>query len=309
MLRFLLLVTAGAVTAPLLLLSPTLSAPAASSTGGLASTGGDLAANESPEPCGGLAPLKRSGLPYTCTFSDEFPGTTLDTSKWMVQETRFSGMTSGNGDCFANDPGIISVEDGNLALTVRKEPQPFTCTSPFGNFTTSSTAATVGTRDRFTQAFGRFEIRARFPATTAPGVQSALWLYPQGHPYGAWPASGEIDIAEWFSAKPRRVYPSVHYAGEDPLQSTGYDCRIRTASSRFHTYRVDWKRRAMRFYYDGELCFRHSWTPDAPLTAPQPFDKPFYVVLTQVFGGAWNAVTPDTPESATLLVDWVRVWK
>lgn len=259
--------------------------------------------------CGGEKPAKPGGGRYQCSFEDNFDGSTLNSTKWQVQGTHYSGMTSGNKDCFVDDPDNLSVHGGQVHLTSRVEAQPFICRSPFGDFTTSTTAATIATTNRFAQTYGRFEFRAKMPAGTAQGVQSALWLYPQEHTYGSWPSSGEIDVAEWFSGKADHVYPSVHYAGEDTSKSSGYNCVVPTAGTAFHRYAVEWTPTVMRFYYDGQLCFHHSWTPTAPLVAPQPFDQPFYVVLTQVFGGAWNAVAPETPLSATLDVDWVRVWK
>ena len=259
--------------------------------------------------CGGERPQRPTGGRYECTFEDNFDGSRLDTSKWLVQETAFSGMTSSNRDCYVNDPANVSVGGGLVRLTARVEAAPFTCRSPYGDFTTTTTAATIGSYGRFTQTYGRFEFRARMPSATTQGIHSALWLYPQKHTYGQWPHSGEIDVAEWFSGHASHVYPSVHYKGENVLESTGYDCAVPGASTQFHRYAVEWTPTVMRFFYDGQLCFQHSWTPDWPLSGSQPFDQPFYVVLSQAFGGAWNAVTADTPRSGTMVVDWVRVWR
>jgi beta-glucanase (GH16 family) len=257
----------------------------------------------------GKRPAKADGSLWSCTFDDEFDGTALDTRKWLVQETSYSGMTSGNADCYVNNPQTVSVGDGRLRLTANRKLAPFSCPSPFGAFTTTSTAATVVTKDRFAQAYGRFEFRARFPDTAgAPGPHSAAWLYPQKNTYGAWPKSGEIDVAEWFSARPANVYPSVHYTGEQVPQSTGLNCPMPTSSSKFHTYDLEWSPTVMRFYYDDKLCFEHAWTP-TNVSGSAPFDQPFYLVLTQVWGNLWNAPTQQTPDSATLEVDWVRAWQ
>ena len=258
--------------------------------------------------CGNERPLKQDGGRYTCTFEDDFDGSAVDTRKWVVQDTALSGVIAPSMGCYVNKPNNVRVGGGVLMLTARKESSAFLCRSPYGAYLTDRTSATIGSYGLFNQTYGRFEFRAKMPATTTTGVHSALWLYPQDHTYGAWPNSGEIDVAEWFSADAGRVYPSVHYAGENSLESTGYECRM-PDTSQFHRYAVEWTPTTMRFLYDGNVCFTHSWTPNAPLTAPQPFDRPFYVVLTQVFGGAWNAITAQTPTSATMTVDWVRVWQ
>lgn len=257
----------------------------------------------------GPRPAKAGGGYWSCTFLDEFDGATLDRSKWLVQETSFSAMTSENADCYVDSADTLKVEGGTLQLTANRLLEPFTCHSPLGDFESTSTASTITTRDRFTQTYGRFAFRAKMPDTAGiPGPHSALWLYPQDHTYGKWPHSGEIDVAEWFSAAPENVYPSVHYEGETWPESTGFDCPMPTASTDFHTYAVEWTPTVMRFFYDGDLCYSHSWTPSG-LTAPAPFDHPFYLVLTQYWGGQWNAPDERTPASATLTVDWARAWK
>ena len=264
--------------------------------------------------CGGQRPIKTRARAearatrYTCTFSEEFDGEQLDPDTWMVQQTWFSGASSGNLDCLVDTPQNIAVSGGQLHLTAREEGREFVCRNPGGDFSTSSTGATVATYQRFAQAYGRFSFRARFPRTTAPGVHSALWLYPQEHTYGRWPDSGEIDVAEWFSSGVTTVLPSVHYRGEQFPHSTGWSCRM-AEPWKWHTYTLTWKPARMSFSYDGTTCWRATWKPDAPLSGAQPFDKPFFIALTQVFGFNDNAVTAETPSSVTMDVNWVRVWK
>lgn len=255
----------------------------------------------------GERPAKAGGGYWSCTFSDDFEGTSLDTSKWLVQETSYSGMTSGHKDCYVDGESSVVVGSGELRMTARRNLEPFTCASPYGDFETRSTASGMATRDRFSQVYGRFAFRARFPARE-PGSHSALWLYPERHYYGAWPLSGEIDVAEWFGALPEKVYPSVHYAGEQPPLSSGLDCPVATASTAFHTYVVEWTPTLMRFSYDGRVCFEHAWTP-TNVTGSAPFDRPFNLVLSQAWGSLWNAPTAQTSGASTLVVDWVRAWQ
>lgn len=257
----------------------------------------------------GERPQRADGSYYECTFHDEFDGTALDTSKWLVGETRYSGMTNSHGDCLVDNGETIGVSSGILRVTALRQLDEFVCKSPLGDFVTTSSAGTVSTRGRFNQAYGRFEFRAKMPAE--PGVQgshSALWLFPQDPSYGVWPHSGEIDVAEWFSARPENVYPSVHYYGDVPLERSGGDCAMPTSSSGFHLYALEWTTEVMRFYYDGRLCFSHVWNPEG-LERPAPFDKPFNLIVTQVWGHAWNAPTEETADTSTLEVDWVRAWR
>jgi len=300
MLRLRLLCAVGAATAAVAALAPVTAGPTSAAPVSAAATTAT---------CGGERPMKPGGGRYKCTFEDNFNGSELDRSKWVVQETAVTGISALGKGCYVDDPDNIKVAAGQLFLTARKEDAVFTCKGPFGSYNTERTAATVGTYGLFTQTYGRFEFRAKMPNTAIQGIHSALWLYPQKHTYGGWPNSGEIDVAEWFSGAPKNVYPSVHYAGENVLLSTGYNCPVAGAGTQFHRYAVEWTPTSMRFLYDNRVCFTHRWTPSAPLTPPQPFDQPFYVVLTQVFGGSWNSITPQTPTTATMAVDWVRVWQ
>lgn len=257
--------------------------------------------------CGGAEPPARpGGGVYTCTFDDEFTGTTLDTTKWEPHRTAVSGMTTPNRDCYVALPGNISVSYGALHLSARQVDTPFTCDSPRGDFKTDTTAGSVSTRARFSQAFGRFEFRARLPQATVPGVHSALWLNPSENYYGAWPRSGEVDVAEWFSADSSNVYSVLHYGGQ--RAGVSQKCAMTTPSD-WHTYALEWTPTTMRFIYDGVDCWTTGWKPAWPLKAPAPFDRPFNTVMSQVFGGGWNAPTSLTPTVATMDVDWVRVWK
>jgi beta-glucanase (GH16 family) len=255
----------------------------------------------------GARPQKADGSWWECTFVDEFGGDTIDPTRWVAQETAFSGMTNGSA-CYVKSPSTLSVADGALRLSAVKLAQSFTCASPLGSFTTNRAAAAVTTKGRFSQAYGRFEARLKMADTRVQGAHSAFWLFPDARKYGAWPLSGEIDVAEWYSSLPGQVFPSVHYVDGDRNVHTGQDGFVDDASA-FHTYAVEWTPRRMRFFYDGRLTFEHSWTALAPLLGSQPFDQPFNVVLTQAWGGLWNAPTAETPDRVTMTVDWVRVWK
>lgn len=261
-----------------------------------------------PPSCGTTTYLKSDGSAWKCTFADEFSGTSLDSKRWTPQQTSISGTHVGP-ECLVNSRDNVSVANGVLSLTARKVATPFTCNSPYGNYTTQYTSGGVTTYGKFSQAFGRFEFRAKFPAATVPGLQSALWLYPEKAVYGKWPASGEIDVAEVYSLYPDRQIPYVHYLQADPADTsvTNWYCKLDV--SQFHTYVAEWTLTKIKITNDGTTCLEHTINPAAPLVAPAPFDQPFNVILTQVLGVNTNAFDPaTTPLPATTQVDWVRVW-
>ncbi|MCW3017027.1 MAG: hypothetical protein JWO02_4119 [Solirubrobacterales bacterium] len=262
-------------------------------------------------PSCGATISKSTGGSWQCTFADEFGGSALDAGKWIAQQTATSGYTSGLTACFVDSPNNISVSNGTLNLTARKEAAPFTCTNPYSNFTTQYTSGMVSTYGNFSQAYGRFEVRAKMPAATVAGLQEALWLWPvNATKYGSWPASGEIDIAEVFSSYPDRAIPYIHYnTAMIDTRMTNTSCLLSSLSA-FHTYAVEWTTTQIKIIYDGATCLVNYWNPAWPLMKPQPFDQPFIVALTQALGIGDNAFDPaKTPLPATTQIDYVRVWK
>jgi beta-glucanase (GH16 family) len=259
--------------------------------------------------CGDVVLLKPDGSPWTCSFADDFDGRSLDATKWTPQLSSALGQTM-SGECRVDSPSNLSVSKGSLHLTARRAAEPFFCSTPTGGYWTRYSAAGVSSGHKFSQAYGRVEMRVRFPSTRVAGAQATMWLYPQQLTYGAWPASGEIDLAEWYSVRPDYVMPLLHYLGDsdDPMRANWF-CTVGDVTD-FHTYAMVWTPQAISFVYDGKTCMTNSaWSPDGLLTPPAPFDKPFFLLMNQGVGANGNAVTDDTPLPATTDVDYVRVWR
>ena len=261
--------------------------------------------------CGTSSIPKSTGGYWQCTWSDDFTGTSLNTSKWIPQRTDTSGYTSGKTACFVDSRNNISVANGNLTLTARKESAPFTCKDPWGYFPTQYTSGMVSSWGRFAQAYGRFEVRAKAWSAQVPGLQTSFWLWPwDSARYGAWPTSGEIDIAELFSQHADRAIPFIHYTplAPDPNVTNNY-CMVSNLAA-YHTFAVEWTKTSIKVIYDGKTCLVDEWNPAAPLVKPAPFDQPFLIALTQALGIGTNNFDPaSTPLPASTSIDYVRVWK
>ena len=237
---------------------------------------------------------------WTCTFDDEFNGTSLNYANWMPTLTAWTGYVTGGPDCYVDNPNTISVSGGYLNLSVVKVP-PFTCVP---GYTSQYQAGMVTSSKLFDQTYGAFEVRAKIPAATVPGLQETFWLYPQNLTYGKWPASGEIDFAQFYSQYPNLDIPYVVYpaskAGSDP-NATAYDCTI--DPTQFNTYEVNWTPTSITILYNGNVCL-----VDQPIGGPAPFNEPFFIALTQALGIGSDAPTAATPLPATTQIDWVRAW-
>ena len=242
----------------------------------------------------------RSGSPgigrvrSTTNFSES----SLDTNLWVPQLTATSGYIAGP-DCYVDTPQTISLSGGYLNLSVARVPK-FKCV---GAYSSSYVAGMVSTSGKFTQTYGAFEVNAKLPTATIGGLQETFWLYPQTLTYGAWPDSGEIDFAEFYSDFSTLDIPYIHYSqsSSDPDATTD-KCTI--TPNQFNTYGVDWTPTSLTILYNGQVCL-----VDHPTTGSEPFNEPFFLVLTQALGLTGpNAVTAKTPLPATTSIDWVRAW-
>lgn len=289
-------------------------APTATGTAPLAPEP-DPARDAAAAACGSTA-LKADGSYWQCTFADDFDGTSLDLSKWTVQTTANSGFRNGP-ECYVNDPDNVRVADGVLRLTARLEPSSFPCggSSPEA-FTTDTTGGMVTTYGKFSQAYGRFAFRAKFADTrvdgrAVQGSHSALWMWPQDQSkYGTWPGSGEIDVAEAFSAYPDRLVPYLHYTPvSSGSQVTNTSCLVPGLESQFHDIVLEWVPGMITIQYDDQApCVRTDWL--SMLGGAAPFDQPFVINLTQALGNGGNVYLPgETKVPVTLTVDSVKVWK
>ena len=295
-------------------------------------SGGGSSAGAATPTCGGeVPPVKADGSAWVCTFNDEFSGLSLS-SVWTRQQTANSAFTTGLSPyraCYKNTSSAATVSGGYLKLYVRKQ-TAFTCTDPAGSFKTQYLAGSVSTYGKFTQTYGRFEVRAKLPNTTQKGLQETLWLWPANDTYyaasgpkGCEP-TGEIDFAEMYSLYTDWNIPFLHYcldpnvppnwttnaniytAYPAPNNQPGMTCSF--DHTVFNTFTVIWQPGRITLYVNGQTCVIDNYAAQN-LTSPAPFDQPFFVALTQALGIGDNGPTSSTPFPSLTEVDYVRVWR
>ena len=289
-----------------LALAGALTSPATATPGAAQSAPAGLAQAVNPLACG-LPVRKPDGSMWTCAFVDQFQSSALDARGWTVQRSETSAAMPAQA-CWGHDPRNVSVSGGSLHLTVIKEDEPFTCKSPYGDFETQYSGGSVSTWDTFEQTYGRYEIRAKFPDATVPGIHSAIWLTPRTQTYGKWPLSGEIDIAEFYSKYPDRAIPYIHYDRDSTDWVTNTQCKLNPRD--YNNYVVEWTPEGIMIAYNNRPCLVHRIDPKDPLTGSAPFDKPFALVLTQTLGIGQNPFSAEsTPLPQTMSIDRVRIWK
>jgi beta-glucanase (GH16 family) len=241
---------------------------------------------------------------WTLVWQDEFNGTALDGSKWSVMygdgcELGICGW--GNGELQWYQDRNLVVRDGVLTITAKRE-------AVGGKAFTSARIRTAGKGD---WKYARVEARARLPE--GQGMWPAIWMLPTDNVYGAWAASGEIDIMELLGHEPATVHGTIHYGGEWPNnQSTGraYTLSSGTFAEDFHTFAMEWESGVIRWFVDGHRYQTLTTWTTAGFQFPAPFDQRFHLLVNLAVGGAW----PGAPDSTTvfpqeLVVDWIRVYQ
>jgi beta-glucanase (GH16 family) len=241
---------------------------------------------------------------WKLVWSDEFDGSSIDTSKWNFE---IDGKGGGNGEeeYYTDKPENAHIENGHLLITAIKDG-----TDADGK-KHKFTSARMTTKGKFSWKYGRFEARIKVP--TGRGVWPAFWLMPEDSVYGTWASSGEIDIMEEVGDKPDTLFGTIHYGDKWPGNvHTGdkYVLPSGILADDWHVYAVEWEEGVIRWYIDGNLYETQTkwYTKAAPF--PAPFDQKFFIILNFAVGGAWpGRPSPDTPFPQTMDVDYVRVYQ
>jgi beta-glucanase (GH16 family) len=240
---------------------------------------------------------------WILVWSDEFDGEGLpDPQKWSF-ETDGNAWGWGNGEDQFYTDGLTENarrENGNLIITALKE-------TVGGK---QYTSARIRTRGKGEWRYGRFEARMKLPS--GRGIWPAFWMMPASDTYGNWPASGEIDIMEYFGFIPDTTMATIHTARYNHKINTHKGKRYESDSlhTDFHVYAVEWFPDRLDFYFDDIMIF--TFKKEKGGSGVWPFDQPFYLILNNAVGGDWcrqNGGIGDTPFPQEFLIDHVRVYK
>lgn len=283
---------------------------------------------------------------YCLVYSDDFTGSsTLNKSIW-TKEAELGGFGNGQFEETTVTDENVFIRDGVLVIKPTLQDERLIthnsiinltaqgiCTSTLPSDCVTATNTTNGTivppvksgriNTRHGPAvikYGRVEVTARLPR--GDWLWPAIWLLPVNSTYGAWPSSGEIDIAE--SRGNNWTYQPL--GGNDIMSSALHwgptastDAWWRTFSkrsalhatfeSKFHTFGLEWSERYLFTYLDSRLAqvlyvdfnrplwTRGSFPPALPngtaLTDPwswtgrdnTPFDTAFYLLINLAVGG------------------------
>lgn len=272
---------------------------------------------------------------WTLVWSDEFDGDKIDRAKWGFDVDCWGG---GNDEhqCYTKSPRNAAIENGRLVITARHErvtgpalPQHLRRSSatPEAEATRDFSSARLTTRGKASWRYGRIEVRASLPQ--GQGTWPAIWMLPEKDRYGAWAASGEIDILEAVNlgvpcakcpgGRESTILGTLHFGGKWPKNThKGEEVPFpEVLDGGFHTYAIEWYPDRIVWQVDGRTFSERrasEWFTTGSTSPGAPFDQPFHLILNLAIGGKLaetrgvGGVRLDGYPKR-MEVDWVRVWQ
>jgi beta-glucanase (GH16 family) len=230
---------------------------------------------------------------YTLVWSDEFNGTgSPDTTKW--------GFDIGKGDWgwgnneqqyYTRRPENAYMSGGTLKIIGKEE-------SYLGS---SFTSARLLTKGIFSQTYGKIEVKAKVPK--GAGTWPAFWMLGNDISSVGWPKCGELDILEHIGRTQDTIYGTLHYPEHSGGKAVTSTTVVRTASTAFHTYGVEWSADSIKFYVDDAIYARLANQAD------MPFHHNYHILLNMALGGNFGGPLDPAFKRAVFEVDYVRVYK
>ncbi|AGB40279.1 beta-glucanase/beta-glucan synthetase [Halobacteroides halobius DSM 5150] len=243
---------------------------------------------------------------WELVWSDEFNGDKINKDNWSfeVGNGHKQGIPGwGNGELqYYTDGDNAKIEDGKLVITAKEEKR----SDSYGSYDYTSTR--MVTNDKFNQAYGKIEFRAKLPE--GQGIWPAIWALGEDIDSVGWPKCGEIDIMEYLGHKPSTVHGTVHgpVSGGAGIGS-GYKLpEGKKFSEEFHTFAIEWDKDELEFYVDDTLY--HVVSKDEVGDREWVYDHPYFFILNIAVGGHWPGNPDETTKfPQTMEIDYMRVYE
>lgn len=273
------------------------------------------------------------GNGWAMVWSDEFDGETIDSTKWS-HEVNCAGGGNNELQCYTDRADNSYLDDGMLHIVVKQEtfsgPGVFDDDPAYNPDDTSATreytSARLRSKNKGDWTYGRIEVRAKMPQ--GQGLWPAIWMLPTDFSYGAWAASGEIDIFEAVNSNTEgfgnEVHGTLHYGGAWPnnvYSGTSYE-PTDPIWENFHTYAIEWEEGEIRWYVNdvhfatqtSDGWYNVYWAGEEVGfkvgDGAAPFNERFHLLLNVAVGGNWPGAPNDqTSFPQQMVVDYVRVYE
>ena len=252
---------------------------------------------------------------YQLVWEDNF--NSFNTTAWEY-EVGNGGWGNGESQYYTNRNENVSVSNGNLQITARKE-----------NYGGSAyTSGRIRSYNKVSMRYGKIEARIKCP-WGAIGVWPAFWMMGQKIANPGWPRCGEIDIMEQMCTGDPNSWNTTlatyHWDGNGGTNSVndhsmyGLTCNVgEQLGNQYRIYGVEWTPSQLKGYVcDGNgNNYRQIVVMDIPndasrgLDAFHQADNEFYMILNIALGGSYTGYAIDGGfSSATMYVDWIRIYQ
>lgn len=250
---------------------------------------------------------------YKLVWSDEFNNTGKPSSANWSYETGFvrneehQWYQSDNANCVNGALEIVAKKERVLNPNYVAGSTDWKKSRQYAEYTSSA----IHSRGKKSWKYGRFEIRAKIPATT--GAWPAIWTLGD---WGEWPTNGEIDIMEYYgdgilanacwgsSTRWQGIWdssktPMSYFKGKDA-----------NWANKYHIWVMDWTPEFIKLYLDGELLNTIETAKTINADGTNPFtSRNHYALLNLALGGV-NGGDPTRPAyPITYFVDYIRVYQ
>ncbi len=225
---------------------------------------------------------------YQLVWSDEFNGTSVDGSKWNID----NGNPGVNNEKEYYQSANVAVTGGNLVITAKNQSvggQPYT-------------SGKLETSGKFSAQYGRIEASIKVPQFQ--GSWPAFWMLGTNIGSVGWPQCGEIDILEQINTS-NTIYGTIHWYNNGATQ---YGGTTSTNANAYHLYAVQWDNQSITWWVDNTLYATANIANNINNTGA--FQNPFYIILNMAVAGDFPGQTVNTGAlPANMYVDYVRVYK
>ena len=205
--------------------------------------------------------------------------------------TGSGGWGNQEAQYYTSRPENVIVSNGVLKITAKRE--------TYGGMNFTSTR--LLSKDKFSFKYGRVDVRAKLPA--GGGTWPAIWMLGSNFSTVGWPACGEIDIMEHKGNDLNKIHGTVHYTGRSGGNPDGATKVISNATTEFHIYSLDWSASSIKFYVDNQLF--HTVNNTSSL----PFNQNFFLILNVAMGGTFGGAIDPNFNSASMEIDYIRIYK
>ena len=243
------------------------------------------------------------GSAWSLVWSDEFDGETLDPGKWQRQVEE-AGRFNKEWQRYTASTENAYLDEGCLVIRAIHTGDSH---GP-GQYT----SARLHTVPEDGWKYGKFAARIQLPF--GKGLWPAFWLLGSNIDETGgdtpWPASGEIDILEFYGSKDNAaVEANIHYESENGRHANMGAVRTRLDqgwfADNFHVFELEWDAESFRWYVDG----RQFAATSIAGSEFSEFRQKFFILLNVAVGGNPGPVEESTPFPQTMYVDWVRVYQ